>query len=702
MKIDLHCHTKKTKKGDAPTRNVTPELFRQKVELTDVKILAITNHNAFDLDQYNVLREKVNDICQVWPGIEIDIQGESKFHLIVVTKPEDAELFSNSVKELYDGDDVNASLHSLDVVCNTFKGFDAIFIPHFHDKRPAISLSDKDKLVMLVEDSSRVFIEPRNHRTLGVLANKDMNVLIGSDVQDWNHYEDCTFADLRLPVGSFSEFLLLAKRDANVVETLLSKKTPLEVTGKPHASVKLNLRIYPDVNILFGQKGTGKTEILKSLYEEMLKFGKIASENTDDFNKFTNIGDMEADLSKVGATTCSDDFKLILEWTDSSPTLFSSFIQWEETKGNSNNKSRMKITEAVHDIFIKGETYDIHKADKEKMNSIIHSIQGMKLDEYICDDDCNELHRILTELQNAIQQRRENDLLLEYASKLTNYSIDKIKGIADLKSDTVSHPSTTGLVAFAKRRCQLLHAINNILTNLSVQEHNEQVRLGSLEDKGDIYINYKYRMLCPEEKTGHFPGYGIRALRETKQMLEYIKEHIFDEDIAAYIEEFNNLCQENNISSVKPFLARSKQIITADGKEYAPSTGEKAILLLGHILHEDADAYFLDEPELGMGNSYIDSDIRPLISDLAKQRKYVVIATHNANIAVRTLPYMSIFRTHENGGYRTYTGNPFDDRLVNIDDNTDVRSWTEESMHSLESGRDAFYERRDIYESRSN
>lgn len=60
-------------------------------------------------------------------------------------------------------------------------------------------------------------------------------------------------------------------------------------------------------------------------------------------------------------------------------------------------------------------------------------------------------------------------------------------------------------------------------------------------------------------------------------------------------------------------------------------------------LRDDADAYFLDEPELGMGNSYIDTDIRPLISNLAKQRKYVVVATHNANIAVRTLPYMSTF-----------------------------------------------------------
>ena len=103
-----------------------------------------------------------------------------------------------------------------------------------------------------------------------------------------------------------------------------------------------------------------------------------------------------------------------------------------------------------------------------------------------------------------------------------------------------------------------------------------------------------------------------------------------------------------------------------------------------------------------MGGSFIDANIRPLIIALAKQRKYVVVATHNANIAVRTLPYTSIFRTHENGKYYTYIGNPFNDVLVNTEDKNDVRSWTEESMHTLEGGNIAFYERRDIYESKNN
>lgn len=48
MKIDLHCHTKKVKKGDAPTRTVTPELFSEKVQKANVELVAITNHNAYD------------------------------------------------------------------------------------------------------------------------------------------------------------------------------------------------------------------------------------------------------------------------------------------------------------------------------------------------------------------------------------------------------------------------------------------------------------------------------------------------------------------------------------------------------------------------------------------------------------------------------------------------------------------------------
>ena len=617
--------------------------------------------------------------------------------MIVITKPENAEDFSTTVSQFFKDANLDTCQFSLEQICSTFGKFDAIFVPHYHDKKPAITDNDKEKLFRLVGDDTHVFIEPRNHRTLGVLANKDMSVLIGSDVQDWNNYENSTFAELRLPVGSFSEFLLLAKRDRGVVETLLSRKKPISLTGMPHQTTKIPLTLYPDINILFGPKGTGKTEILKSLYNEMLASGKnckkyIASENSEDFSYLTNIRDMEADLSKVGASACEDQFKILAKWKDSNPKPFSEYTEWYETRGNSNNKARMKITEAYHDAFEMSQKFESHKNDVDNVRRIENILNNMDLCEYLHPEAVSALKCLISDLKENAYIKRVDDFIDEKASELTNYSIDRIKAIADKNSDTISRPSTAGFVEFTKRRLILFKAVSLILDNLSCEEHNDKVKLGTLEDKGDIFINYKYRMICPEERTEHFPSYNITDLRVLKKELEFIKDHIFDDDVATTLDAFNSKCKEIGIISTKPFLGRSKQIVTVDGHEYTPSNGEKSILLLGHILHEDADAYFLDEPELGMGNSYIDSDIRPLITELAHRRKFVVIATHNANLAVRTLPYMSIFRTHEDGCYSTYTGNPFDDRLVNIYDSTDVRSWTEESMHTLEGGKEAFNE----------
>ena len=52
MKIDLHCHTKKTKESDGVNRNVDVDTFSNYMKDLDIKIVAITNHNLFDKKQY--------------------------------------------------------------------------------------------------------------------------------------------------------------------------------------------------------------------------------------------------------------------------------------------------------------------------------------------------------------------------------------------------------------------------------------------------------------------------------------------------------------------------------------------------------------------------------------------------------------------------------------------------------------------------
>ena len=707
MKIDLHCHTKQIKAGDGEGRNVTPELFREKVMNADVRIVAITNHNVFDYEQYVVLRDAVGDFCAVWPGVEIDILGSNKkkFHLIVVANPDNAETFAEGVNTLFAGRDLETCKLSIQEVYDTLHGYDVIYISHLH-KTPGISEEDRLALQKLVGDSSRVFGETADHRSLGVFANHDYSVLIGSDVKDWNHYEECTFAELRLPVESFAQFCLLAKRDHVVVDTLRNKKQAYDLTASPYKNVTFPLKIFADVNIIFGQKGTGKSEILHSLYLDMLGRGISCEKYTgadkdDSFGDLLKNKDMEQDLTKIGASDCEEEFRAIFDWCDSVPTLFTNYINWYATKDNNVNKSRMKITEAVNLGEPELPEFESHNRDYKYVKSAVKGIEKINVDAYLSPENAVTLRDLLKQLQESIRGDLTADIIEKYAYYLTDYSIDHIKLHADKNSDTVSKPSSAGFRDFAMSRLKLRRVIDTILTNLSSLEHSERECLGELEGKGKIYINKRYRMLCDVSKTVEFKT-GIIGLRELIAILIKASKEIFTVDLAATLATFSEKCAEMKITSLKAFLGLSKQIVLESGEEYKPSNGEKGILLLQQKLGKEVDAYFLDEPELGMGNSYIDSNIRPLITALAKRHKVVVVATHNANIAVRTLPYTSILRVHQNGVYTTYVGNPFNDLLVNIDDAQDVRSWTTESMHTLEGGKEAFYERKNIYESKSN
>lgn len=553
MRIDLHCHTKKVKTGDAYTRNVTKDKFFQKIIEARVEIVAITNHNQFDYEQYKEFKDITAGNCDIWPGIELDILGKAdqkgnrkRGHLIVIANPKNVELFNTQVQKLIKDEDVNTFQISVKKVYEVFGKCDCIYIPHFH-KEPKLSDEDIQELEELLPDSSRLFKETSDYRSLGVFSNFDYSVIIGSDVQDWDKYETSKFADIRLPVQTFEQFCLLAKKDVQIIDTLLNQKRKKEIPVSPYKRVNFKLPFYEDINIIFGQKGTGKTEILESLKKYYIENGIVmesykGSEKDVDFSKMLKINDVIATPEKLRLDSMGQQFFDIYSWKEALPTSFEKYISWMETKDNNKNKGRMKITECVH-------------------------------------------------IEKGIYERK-------------------------------------------------------------------------------LELDYKY-------------------------LKEFTKSTFQKIDIGKYLDEQDS----TTLMLLGAFIGVSKETALENGEIYKPSNGERGILLMQKLLDSESDVYILDEPELGMGNSYITSNILPKLTDLAKRRKTVIIATHNANIAVGTLPYISILRTHENGVYKTYVGNPFYDELRNIDDETDIKNWTQESMHTLEGGKNAFYDRKDIYES---
>ena len=87
VKIDIHTHTRKCKSGDAATREIAPEEFCSAILSTEVRVVAITNHNVFDLAQFQEIRTRIGKDAQVWPGVELDVYDDkTRGHLLVITR----------------------------------------------------------------------------------------------------------------------------------------------------------------------------------------------------------------------------------------------------------------------------------------------------------------------------------------------------------------------------------------------------------------------------------------------------------------------------------------------------------------------------------------------------------------------------------------------------------------------------------------
>lgn len=710
MKIDIHCHTKKIRSGEPESRAVTKEVFSKSIQDAEVDIVAITDHDVFDKEQYDEFVEYVGSNFQIWPGIELDTSHNgNKFHLILVGDPDDVNIFDEKVKQLTNGRSGDFTIE-LDNIISHFSGENILYIPHFGSKRPAISEDNLKYLKeRLGEKSSLVIVEDTNIRSTGILANHGFNAITGSDVRDWGKYSDCDVSSLRLPVDTFKQFCLFLDRDKSTIETMLNKTSSYEYKGRPKEddpTITIPVKLYNEVNILFGDKGLGKTNILKSVRKEAEAGGKIvstyiASEKDDYFNELLDVSDMDRTASKLDMDACEKEFACIKEWSDKTPTslqLYADHAKLAETR-KAKNKLKLSDTEQIDDYDSRKSTGVIN--DRGKYKECAQSIKQIAA-RYVSGSELTSFEEVIDGLYDKITEEVRNELILKYTTDLYNHAIRFINNKVSEKTDTASKPDSSGFTQYARNKLELKQSLDKITDFLKLKDkkYTESSRIGELGDKGNLHIQKEWSMF---DDTGRDKYKGspvkIKELKNAREALNNMKDGVFSDSI----EDTLDKCKASldQINSLDVFVGlRKYPTLNDDGEEYSPSNGEKAIIAIQRALdHDDADFYVLDEPELSLGGEYIDNVIREKISKLGRAKKTVFIATHNANIAVRTLPYTSIYRKYDKGEYKTYVGNPFTNKLLNINDESDELSWREESMRTLEGGEAAFKNRGEIYES---
>ena len=81
-KIDFHIHTVVTPSDSFFEFSI--DTLKNYIEVMQLNAIAITNHNTFDIEQYNDITQEVS--IPVFPGIEIDVENT---HILLVTTNDD-------------------------------------------------------------------------------------------------------------------------------------------------------------------------------------------------------------------------------------------------------------------------------------------------------------------------------------------------------------------------------------------------------------------------------------------------------------------------------------------------------------------------------------------------------------------------------------------------------------------------------------
>lgn len=709
LKIDLHLHTKRIKSGDSPKRNITPEKFVKTLKENEVVVSAITNHNHFDMDEYNEIINHDPDLV-VFPGIELDVKNnENHHHIIVICNPNIKKDFKNT----FDGDsnrDYDSYYLKYDEFIEKIKQFnnkDIIIIPHFldKDKKRALNKKSKEDLKSSLKEYL-VILEPGKLHTMGIINAHNELSLTGSDVTDWSQYNINNVPDIKFKISSFSRFYELATETTTFISQYLKNTDQKYIeTAVHHQKLKNKLSIYKDINIIFGEKGSGKTKLLRTyihpfFHEQNSKV--FLHEGKDYDKKYTElISNYKKSVTPneeiVNAIHRELEFILNYKEEPIANVVEQLKIYYSNSRANRNAKILKKKEAKFSNTSVK----KFPEILQNLQNDIGKIIAVETLNKKAREEHSREklsLTRELFKLSNDVNENAINTYKNVFINEKTESLLDNIKSSVQKKTGEESKPGEIGFAKLVSSR------LNRVQKNISLIKNLENIReqkihkLGYIPNKGDAYIKVSIELLGKDEQYPDRKLFNRITIVNNRNIMRKIYDFSFDD--FKNINEYYTLDEKtiDPSSFLKDTLSKDSYIAINGNDSYTPSEGEKAIITISGLLEDETyDAYLFDEIERGLGQKYITDYVIPKLKELRDKGKYIIVATHNSNIAINTLPSQTVFcdyKTDTNNIY--YAGNMYSNKLLGLD-SEDLLDWQSKALMHLEGSEEMFNRRRNIY-----
>ena len=488
----------------------------------------------------------------------------------------------------------------------------------------------------------------------------------------------------------------------------MDRKTTEELLLDPFdGSSLIRIRAYDDINIIFGSKGTGKSCILEAIAKHYSENGIDATVYESASGRLDEIfdargKDLKPNLATYGINYCAEEIKALRNAREVDVTSLNKYMSHFAAKKTNRNAKKilLKDLELEEEGGARREFHQVFEAGNTTAEFLTFLAENSVVKDELSETESDDLSRILNDLLERLDEREWSSFSGWKEISLLNSAIERFQGEVGRKTGIPPKPTSTGFGDYAMNRIAIERNAAEIIKNIDATIPLQSELVGSLGlNKGELEFRTEFQFQTGTLSSGALSS--ITAVKKTPQKefaraVRQILAHVYSEDLFQYGADLNAIDEVESIGTIYELL-QFQRYFALNGERYTPSSGEASMVMLHKELGEDKDVYILDEPEKSLGNEYINDVIVPLIKERARVGKKVFISTHDANIAVRTLPYSSVYRCHGSDGYRTYIGNPFSNNLVNPDDENDQLDWKRVSMRTLEGGEEAFGERGKIY-----
>ena len=670
IKIDLHTHTVKSKSDASFIFSL--EKVKEYVEKKKINAIAITNHNLFDINNYEIIKNSLDIL--VLPGIEVDLENG---HILIISDVVDLEEFEVKSKLISEIINKKPSL--------TYEEFISIFpdlskyilIPHY-DKKPKIQ--------------ERFFKKMAPYVYCGEVGNANK---FSRMIKNSEELTPVLFSDMRM---SEAEKLSCSQTYLDIDDaTFLSIKESLKDKTKVFLNSSKRRDFFPilndgtlastGLNILFGKRSSGKTFTMDKIFENFqgtkIKYIRQFDLIEKDKDKAQQIFDEKISKDRLlFSENYYVQFKEIvgsMVEIDTKPLEYEAEIYINKLVAFAEQSDNLDAFAKVP-LFSEQESERTNtKSLEELITSVITIISNSEYSDVISNYlERKALYGLLAELILKWKSiALENEIV-----RTTNEIINVVKKKLEIESSQDSIPSFR-IITYAETVLDISQ-FNTLCAAIKSEKSLVSTQLGKFT------IEAKRSQICGAQELQ-------KIISKKGKYSDAFQQ--YDNDGFTYLQYLKNCDQINDSEYYKCYSYIDYLVLNDRG--YGVSGGERSEFYLEEALKdsEKYDMLLIDEPESSFDNIFLKEEINIKIKELSL-RMPVFVSTHNnvigGSIKADHIIYTEAFCDKSGTTFKVFSG-PFTAKELIATDGSSIKN-INILYDSLEGGQELYIERRQTYE----